>query len=135
MISNIFRFGRTLVTVFFCSGLSFAQNDYFQQRVDYKIDVELFDEIRTLKGNLDLTYTNNSPHELNEIYMHLWPNAYRSRLTPLRKQVLENDNTRIPKNEGYIDQLDFKVNGSPVSVEYKDKFEEIAVLKLNTPLK
>lgn len=135
MISNIFRFGRTLVTVFFCSALSFAQNDYFQQRVDYKIDVELFDEIRTLKGNLDLTYTNNSPHELNEIYMHLWPNAYRSRLTPLGKQVLENDNTRIPKNEGYIDQLDFKVNGSPVSVEYKDKFEEIAVLKLNTPLK
>lgn len=134
MVNNIFKLGRIFVAVFFCTSWSYAQNTYFQQKVDYKIDVELFDDIRTLKGNVNITYTSNSPSDLNEIYMHLWPNAYKSAKTPLGKQVLEADNTRIPNNEGYIDQLDFKVNGETVSVSYKDEFQEIAVLKLNKPL-
>ena len=48
----------------------------WQQQVDYSIDVSLNDEMHTLLGEITLTYHNNSPVDLNEMYIHLWPNAY-----------------------------------------------------------
>ena len=35
--------------------------DYWQQRADYKINIELNDEIQTLYGEEEITYHNNSP--------------------------------------------------------------------------
>ena len=54
----------------------FAQKDYFQQEVNYKIDVQLDDNEHLLQGTIEIEYINNSPDALTEIYMHLWPNAY-----------------------------------------------------------
>jgi len=60
--------------------VSFAQSKpYFQQDVKFKIDVKLDDERNMLYGNEELVYTNNSPNALNDIYMHIWPNAYKNR--------------------------------------------------------
>lgn len=133
--TNFLKFGCVSATVFFCTQLLNLQAQYFQQKVDYQIDVVLDTEKDRLKANLDLVYTNNSPNELSEIYMHLWPNAYQNANTPLGKQVHEQTHIKIPKYNGYISALDFKVNEQAVSVSYVDKYQEIAILKLNTPLK
>ena len=51
---------------------------YWQQNVDYEINVTLDDVNHALDGSLAMRYTNNSPDELAFIWIHLWPNAYKN---------------------------------------------------------
>lgn len=118
---------------------SLAQSKpYFQQDVKFKIDVKLDDERNMLYGYEELVYTNNSPVALNEIYMHIWPNAYKNRNTALAKQLARNRNfvlfTTLAENKGYIDSLDFKVNGVKTSWEYDGENIDICKLILASPL-
>lgn len=52
-------------------------DNYFQQHVDYTIDVRLNIDANTLDVNEDLIYTNNSPDTLYHLYFHLYINKYR----------------------------------------------------------
>ena len=45
--------------------------DYWQQRADYKINIELNDEIQTLYGEEEITYHNNSPDILRYLWIQL----------------------------------------------------------------
>ncbi len=51
----------------------------WQQKVDYQIAVTLNTQSHTLNAFETIFYTNNSPNPLTEIYIHLWPNAYKNR--------------------------------------------------------
>jgi hypothetical protein len=109
----------------------------WQQRVNYTIEVELNTDNQTLSAFESLVYTNNSPNALTEIYFHLWPNAYKNRTTAYAKQELENGNTDFhfaePSERGFIDSLNFKVNGQPIKWELTEQID-IAKLTLNQPL-
>jgi hypothetical protein len=50
---------------------------YWQQHVDYKMEVTLHDSLQQLAGMSVIKYTNNSPDSLDRIYMHLYPNAFQ----------------------------------------------------------
>ncbi len=50
---------------------------YWQQDVHYKIKVHLDDKTDILKAQQELTYWNNSPHDLDCIYLHLYQNAFQ----------------------------------------------------------
>ena len=50
---------------------------YWQQDVHYSIQAELFDSIDVIHANQIITYTNNSPDELNEVFFHLYQNAFQ----------------------------------------------------------
>ena len=50
---------------------------YWQQKVDYEMDITLHDSIRQLSGKTIIKYTNNSPDSLDRLYMHLYPNAFQ----------------------------------------------------------
>jgi hypothetical protein len=110
----------------------------WQQHVSYKINVTLDDANNVLKGNISMVYTNNSPNELTEIYMHLWPNAYKNRNTAFAKQHLENGKTDFyfakPEEQGSIDSLNFKVNNIVVKWNLTNDID-IALITLNQPLK
>lgn len=54
---------------------SLFAND-FNQKVSYKIDAELIPESKILKVKSLMTYQNNSPDELKEIYVHIYWNLY-----------------------------------------------------------
>lgn len=45
--------------------------DYYQQQVDYKMDIELDDQNTKLYGNETITYTNNSPDALPYLWVQL----------------------------------------------------------------
>lgn len=111
----------------------------WQQRVEYKIEVQLDPSERMLRGFMNLMYFNQSPDELTEIYMHLWPNAYRSPKTPLGKQLLENGKTDFEyasiASRGYLDSTDWNINGQRAQVQQVDSFGEIVRLVLSEPLK
>lgn len=50
---------------------------YWQQRADYVIEATLDAEKRTLTGKGRVTYTNNSPHALDYLWVHLEQNLFR----------------------------------------------------------
>ncbi|MCU7549657.1 M1 family metallopeptidase [Chitinophagaceae bacterium LB-8] len=108
---------------------------YWQQRVDYSIDVSLNDKEHTLDGFEKITYTNNSPDTLLYIWFHLWPNAYKNDKTAFTDQELKNGETSFyfssNKDRGYINRLDFKVNG--MAAQTVDHPQHIDIIKLVLP--
>ncbi|WP_297518044.1 M1 family metallopeptidase [Flavobacterium sp.] len=62
---------------FFCSLLCQAQNGYWQQHVDYKMEVSMDVTTYRYTGTQELTYTNNSPDTLQTVYYHLYNNAFQ----------------------------------------------------------
>ncbi len=109
----------------------------WQQHVSYKIDASLNDMQNSISAFESIIYTNNSPNQLNEIYFHLWPNAYRNTQTAFAKQQLENNTIDFyfskPESRGFIDSLDFKVNGKSVKWALQNDID-ICKIELNEPL-
>jgi hypothetical protein len=127
--------------IFFISALSGVGNaqNYFQQEVNYVINVKLDDVKHELTAQETFEYINNSPDELKFIYIHLWPNAYKDNSTALAKSLLREGKTDFyfskEEDKGYIDQLDFKINGEPARWELLKDSIDICKLYLNQPLK
>ncbi len=119
--------------------LSYSQQNYFQQEVNYKIDVTLNDVTHELNAFEKIVYINNSLQPLDFIYFHLWSNAYQNKETALATQLLENGETEMyfakPDDLGYIDGLKFIVNGEDITWEIDKKHIDICKLILNKPLK
>ncbi|MDB5270663.1 MAG: hypothetical protein JWP58_3703 [Hymenobacter sp.] len=115
-----------------------AAGPYFQQEVNYSIDVALDDKTNVLTGREELTYINHSPEALTFIWFHLWPNAYKDNSTAFAKQQLRNAKRRFEfakaEDRGFIDGLDFKVNGQAAKLEFDPENADIAKLVLPTPL-
>ncbi|MCH5683658.1 hypothetical protein LWM68_04880 [Niabella sp. W65] len=115
---------------------TFAQDGYWQQHLDYKIDVALDDKNNSLKGNVNIVYKNNSPETLNFIWFHIWPNAYKNDSTALFQQLRndptsEEDLTKITRGE--IDGLNFKVDGKIAKTEPHSNPNYIDIIKVVLP--
>lgn len=137
MVSRVFWFHFIFLFLFSLSTKS--QRVYFQQEVNYKIKVSLNDKSHELSAFETIQYINNSSTSLDYIYFHLWPNAYKNNETALAKQLLANGDTKMyyakPEDLGYIDSLNFTVNGQTVKWEYDPEHIDICKIYLNTPLK
>ncbi len=83
-----------------------GQSTYWQQQVNYIIDVSLNDKTNTLEAFEKITYINNSPDTLDYIWFHVWPNAYKNDKTAFSDQQLQNGNTDFyfsgKEEKGYI---------------------------------
>lgn len=112
---------------------------YFQQEVNYTIDVRLDDVKHELHGLEEFEYINNSPNELNEIFIHLWPNAYSTGHTALANQQYAQDDRDLRYGsdtlKGSIDSLDFRINGSPVKWTLDEENPDICTIHLPYSLK
>ncbi|MCK4903447.1 MAG: M1 family metallopeptidase, partial [Candidatus Marinimicrobia bacterium] len=116
----------------------FAQKPYFQQQVAYDIDVSLDDSQHTLSAYEKLTYTNNSPDELDFIWFHLWPNAYKNNETAYAKQEFDQGSTRFyfadEEDRGYIDSLNFTIDGESLEWEFHPEWIDVAKIHLPNSL-
>lgn len=125
-----------LFSLFFLPAI--AQTNYWQQQVNYDIRVSLNDADHTLDGNEKITYFNNSPDTLYYIWFHLWPNAYKNDRTAFSDQLLENGRTDFyfskTEQRGYINRLNFHVNGSVARIEDHPQHQDIIKIVLATPL-
>jgi hypothetical protein len=62
----------------FVGTMAFSQsNGYWQQHVDYKMDVVMDVKNYQYKGKQQLVYTNNSPDTLRRVFYHLYNNAFQ----------------------------------------------------------
>ena len=113
--------------------------EYWQQELKYTIKVKLDDQKHFIYADETIEYLNNSPDDLTFIYMHLWPNAYKDQSTALCKQKLENGQPALyyakEEHRGYIDGLDFQVDGAKVKWELDSQYIDICKITLNKPLK
>jgi hypothetical protein len=51
--------------------------DYWQQKIDYNIDVTLNDKDQSIQGSETIRYHNHSPHTLRYVWLQLDPNIFR----------------------------------------------------------
>ena len=131
---------RLIITITTCFVVLISNSqEYFQQKVDTYIDVELDDENHILRGFEKMVYYNKSTFTLNKIIIHLWPNAYKNSNTKLAKQKYSDGSISFKYADsidlGYIDSLDFKVNGENVKWQFLNEQIDISELHLTKPLR
>ncbi len=131
---------KKVIFIFLYLSLNYiSAQDYFQQETNYIIDVSLNDVEHSLSGFEKIEYINHSEDTLSFIWIHLWPNAYKNKNTALSRQKIENGDDKLyyssNEEQGYIDSLEFKVDGKPVKWNYHEKNIDICKITLNSSLK
>ncbi len=102
----------------FTTSLLSAQ--YWQQAVDYTIEVELNPETAQYEGKEKVVYTNNSPETLHKVFFHQYFNAFQpGSEMAVRLQSTADKNYRFkvnidslsPAQQGYLKVKGLKQNG------------------------
>jgi hypothetical protein len=124
MTKQLFTLAITAITMG-----SYAQsNSYWQQKVDYKINVSMDVEKFQYHGKQELIYTNNSADTLKKVYFHLFNNAFQpgsemearlhtikdpdARMVGKSKNGKENLIKNLKPNEiGYLNITNFTQDG------------------------
>ncbi|KPU42988.1 aminopeptidase N [Oxobacter pfennigii] len=117
-----------------CSKNSVINSLFTGYRNRYEISVYYKPEDRYIFGTQKLFYKNTEDIELNDIYFHLYPNAFsQAETAPMIGDI--RDNYPSGFNPGKIDIINVWVNGvsSKWAVEGQDK--TILKVELNKPIK
>ncbi len=102
----------------------------------YNIQVELMPKTRSVQGSIKMEYTNTSNDTLQEVWIHLWSNAYRDHQTPWAKEMISHKmlDFQYSKTAGWIDSLRFKDGNSDLTYILSEDQPDIAVILLKEPL-
>lgn len=74
---------------------------YWQQQVDYKIQVDVDEKNYQYDGNMTLKYTNNSGQNLSKVYFHLYFNAFQpGSMMDHRLSNISDPDSRMATNIG-----------------------------------
>lgn len=133
------------------SGSLFAQSTtYWQQHVDYKMEVAMDVKTYQYKGNQELVYTNNSPDTLKKVYYHIFNNAFQpgsemdARIQSIKdpdsrmvnkvkvegKEVKESRIKTLKPNEiGYLRISNFKQDGVVATAKEVGTILEVTLAK------
>ena len=120
------------VVVLFALALSVAataQNTaYWQQEANYTMDVTVDVNTFQYQGTQQISYTNNAPDALNQVFYHLYFNAFQpgsemdARLSNIADpdgRMMEDKKSRIsplsPDEIGFLDVKNLLQNGKPVN--------------------
>ena len=117
-----------------------AHSQYWQQEIDYRIEVD-FDNINNqYKGFQKIKYTNNSPETLRKVFFHLYFNAFKpGSEMAIRQDNSADKNTRFkvdidsldPKQQGFLKVYSLSQNGKPLKTINSETILEV---ELNAPL-
>ena len=117
---------KPLYGLFLCfaiSNLTFGQNGRFQQSIDYKMTIDLDVKTNQYTGSQLITYTNNSPDELDKVFFHLYYNAFQpGSMMDERSRTIADPDRRVadrisklkPDEIGFLHVTELKMNGKPV---------------------
>ena len=120
---------------------SSSDSSYWQQAVDYTMDIDFDIDTYQYKGKQKLVYTNNSPDVLDKVFYHLYFNAFQpGSQMDVRSRTIRDPDRRVrdrisklePNEIGYIKVNSLKQNGSAVSFETVGTILEVV---LNSPIK
>ncbi|RMH51554.1 MAG: M1 family peptidase [Bacteroidetes bacterium] len=101
----------------------------WQQHVAYEMDITLLADRHQLVGFQRLTYTNHSPDVLDQVFYHLYFNAFQpnSMMAEQNRHLPDPDARVVPRiwelgpdEIGYHDVLSLTQDGRPVTFEITD---------------
>lgn len=114
-----------------------AQYGYWQQSVDYNMDIDFNVKKNQFDGKQILKYTNNSPDKLDRVFYHLYFNAFQpGSVMDERNKVLSDSDSRVAgrisrlskKEIGYTKVKSLKMDGQDTEF-----FENGTVLEVILP--
>ncbi len=144
-MKKLITIGLAVIFTLLFSPLSAQNSTYWQQHVDYKMEVDMNVENYKYNGTQKLTYTNNSPDELTRVYYHLYFNAFQpgsemdarlhSIADPDGRMTDKDKNSRIAKltadEIGYLKVSSLKQDGKDVKYSVEGT---ILVVDLASPI-
>ena len=96
-----------LFLALFAINFAHSQN-YWQQHVDYQMDIDMNVEDFTFKGTQKLVYTNNSPDTISKVYYHLFFNAFRpGSQMDVRSRTIKDPDRRVRDRIFNLSQEDY----------------------------
>ena len=119
--------------------LSFTQ-DYWQQHVEYEMDINVDVSDFTYDGAQSIIYTNNSNDTINKVYYHLFFNAFKpNSQMDIRSRTIRDPDRRVGSRIVALDENDYgdisisslKQDGKDVNFEVN---ETVLLARLNKPL-
>ncbi|PNQ74827.1 peptidase M1 [Hanstruepera neustonica] len=146
-MKNILFSALAAVFILSCAGSGdiIAQNTsasntdcYWQQHVDYKMEIDMDVESYQYKGKQTLVYTNNSPDVLNRVYYHLYFNAFQpGSEMDVRSRTIADPDGRVgdrinklqPNEIGFIKVNSLKQNGTVLKHETVGTVLEVELAK------
>jgi len=129
-----------LLTLVFVCSLSLTQGQYWQQLVDYTMEVTLDTETARYRGTQKLVYTNNSPETHHKVFYHLYFNAFQpGSEMAIRLKNAADTNRRFkididsltPEQQGFLKVTNLRQNGTLVQTVAAETILEVT---LNEPL-
>ncbi|MCB0398941.1 MAG: M1 family metallopeptidase [Winogradskyella sp.] len=117
-----------------------ASYGYWQQHVNYTMEIDMDVKSYQYNGKQKLVYTNNSPDVLNRVYYHLFFNAFQpGSEMDVRSRTMADPDPRVgdrisklqPDEIGYIKVNSLKQNGKAISHETVGTVLEV---KLDQPI-
>ena len=129
---------KTCLFILLSLSLSAYSQNYWQQAVDYKMEVDI--DVKTFKysGKQELLYTNNSPDSLKKVFYHLYFNAFQpgSEMSDRIKTGKDkNKRFRIdidslkPNEVGYLKVSNLKQDGNVLKHELSETILEVSLSK------
>ncbi|MCT8339320.1 M1 family metallopeptidase [Flavobacteriaceae bacterium TK19130] len=120
----------------------FAQNNtsYWQQKVDYEMEIDMDVETYQYDGKQKLVYTNNSPETLDRVFYHLYFNAFQpGSEMDVRSRTIADPDGRVgdrisklsPSEIGYIKPSKLTQDGKKLEYEVVGTVLEVT---LNKPI-
>lgn len=92
------QYFKTTIIVYLCliTSISFAQRNYWQQEIDYQMDIDFDVKTNQFTGSQLLKYTNNSPDTLYKVFYHLYFNAFQpGSMMDVRSRTIADPDGRV----------------------------------------
>ncbi|TVZ26640.1 peptidase M1-like protein [Gillisia sp. Hel_I_86] len=129
-----------LAITIFTSVWAQAQNNtsYWQQKVDYKMEVDMNVKNYQYTGKQELVYTNNSPDTLNRVFYHLFFNAFQpGSEMDVRSRTIKDPDSRVgdriskltEAEQGYLKVNSLTQDGATLSFEEVGTILEVELSK------
>ena len=119
--------------------LSFSQN-YWQQHVEYEMDIVVDVSDFTYDGNQSIIYTNNSNDTIKKVYYHLFFNAFKpNSQMDIRSRTIRDPDRRVGSRIVALEEKDYgDISVSALKQDGKDVYyevnETVLLARLNKPL-
>ena len=86
-----------LITIYLFINFHFlAQNSYWQQEIKYDIEVDFDHKMHQFNLSQEITYTNNSPDDLEKVFFHLYYNAFQpGSMMDVRSRTIKDPDSRV----------------------------------------
>ena len=119
--------------------LSFSQN-YWQQQVEYEMDIVVDVSDFTYDGEQSIIYTNNSNDTIKKVYYHLFFNAFKpNSQMDIRSRTIRDPDRRVGSRIVALEEKDYgDISVSALKQDGKDVYyevnETVLLARLNKPL-